>query len=539
MAIAVQGAVQDAARDAEREDADDRVDLGELASALVRRWLTVLGCFVPVVGAALIYLVAATPSYKATTSILLDPRGGAALTSPDTNATRLSQDTNLIESQVRLVTSPAVLGRVVTAQRLVEDPEFGRGEGGPGLLARLRGLAGQPGAASGDAARAREQLSLAALAEHVDVKRSERTLILDLEVRSVDPAKAARLADAIAASFVDDQLAAKASASTRESGRLDERLRTLETRIRDGERRIEAFRARNSILDVSNGQQGEQQLNELNSQAVRAAQAVSDARARLAQVQRLAASGGGSLDSMPDGLRSNTITTLRSQYADAQRRVDTLSTTLGSLHPDLAEARSQLRGVQAQITAELQRIALGLRNEVDVAAASEAAAAKALDAKKREIGSTNGVRVDLRTLERAVAADRATYDRLLSADTTLQQESAPVPIARQLAPALMPLRPASPNVRAILLIASALGLALGLGAALVAEGRSRRRPAGEPSGPAEPALPQRSAAPEPRRPAAAPISVVRAVPEEVPIGTRRHIRRFHGGSLAANPATHP
>ena len=111
-----------------------------------------------------------------------------------------------------------------------------------------------------------------------------------------------------------------------------------------------------------------------------------------------------------------------------------------------------------------------------------------------------------------------------------------MPIARQLAPALMPLRPASPNVRAILLIASALGLALGLGAALVAEGRSRRRPAGEP---AEPALPQRSAAPEPRRPAAAPISVVRAMPEEVPIGTRRHIRRFHGGSLAANPATHP
>jgi succinoglycan biosynthesis transport protein ExoP len=259
----------------------------------------------------------------------------------------------------------------------------------------------------------------------------------------------------------------------------------------------------------------EQQLTELNSALVRARAQVADARARLAGIEHVGPTGL-QLDSLPESLRSGVIASLRSQQAEAQKRIDNLGMQLGPRHPELLEARQQLRGVETLIGNELKRIASALRNEMAVAGANEAAAARALDTKKRDMTGTNAARVELRTLERAVLADKATYDRLLAADSTLQQEGVSTPIARPLAPALLPLRPTSPNTRAILLVAAALGLALGLAAALMREHRARLRPAPAPS-----------PAPQPPRVRRSAIVPTPAQTGSVPDG---YLKRFHAYS---------
>jgi polysaccharide biosynthesis transport protein len=221
--------------------ADERSGAFGPGSLVARRWLSILVWLVLALAAALAYLAWSPPLYTASTSILLDPRGGVALSAPESNAGRIGQDGNLIESQLRLVSSQAVLARVVETQRLLEDSEFSTPP--EPLTLRLREFLGWEPAAP----IAVEQRVMSGLAERLQVTRSERATIIDIAVTSRDPAKAARIADAVAAAFVESQ-----NTRPREAGHQDDlqnaRLRELEEMLRSDERKLEAFRAKHPGL---------------------------------------------------------------------------------------------------------------------------------------------------------------------------------------------------------------------------------------------------------------------------------------------------
>jgi uncharacterized protein involved in exopolysaccharide biosynthesis len=423
-----------------------------------RRWLVILVWLVLAIGGGAAYLAWATPLYRASTSILIDPSGAAALGASEAQSGRLNHDASLVESRVRLVSSPSVLARVVESQHLLDDPEFNNLQ--EPLLSRLRKLVGE-GPQVPDVPL--EQRVLAALAERLHVEGSANTLIIDIEVASHDPAKAARLADAVAAAFVQEQLATQPRPKDQESYRPDPGLGQLEETVRADKRQLEAFKADHPALTGSAGTSGEQQLHDLNGALLRTRTALTEARARLEQVERVAQNGR--LETLPDSLQAGVIGTLRSQAADAQRQIDGLARILGPRHPDFVDAQRQLQAVQALVRDELRRITARVRNEVDVARTAEAAALRALDAKQREVAQANEARTVLRRLERTLESDRAAYDRLLAAQSARSaqpEETAPTPIARQLAPALLPLKADGPTAEAVLLIAAALGLTLGL-----------------------------------------------------------------------------
>jgi uncharacterized protein involved in exopolysaccharide biosynthesis len=425
------------------------VDLRELGGLLANRWLSIVVWIVVPILCAVVVLMLIPSRYTATTSLLLDPRGGAPATAGELAAGRLSQDNNLIESQVRLVSSVPVLRRVVRGENLVADPEFTR------LIPSF--------ATPLDA----EDAVIASLADHLTVRRPERTIILDVDVWSWDRAKAARLADAVAAAFIEEQLAAKTKASGVERERLEVRMRELDTQIAAGQRKTEAFKAQHHLVDAPGGPLDGQTLVASNAALDKSQAEAIDARERLAMVRRLLATPGRSLGALPDALHSNTVSSLRTQYAEAQRRYDALAATLGPRHPALQEARKEIDGVQGLITAELQRIADSLAQTVAAAQGSEKDLAQRLQAKERTVAALDQDRATLDAMQRDVDANRVTYTRLRDADALLLQQGSMTPIARQLAPAVVPLKPSFPRIIPTLLIVAAVGVSLALLQALL------------------------------------------------------------------------
>ena len=153
-------------------------DLKQLCSTLWRGKTTILISIVVALVLAVLFVLIVPYKYTATTQILIDPMelhsAGNELTSPSqqSDAAVLT-----VESQVRVLTSDNLLSRVVAAEGLDHDPEFVRG------------------------ALSLEHGSLAALNElkrHLSVSRADRTYVVDVSVTSEDPAKAARIANAIA-----------------------------------------------------------------------------------------------------------------------------------------------------------------------------------------------------------------------------------------------------------------------------------------------------------------------------------------------------
>ncbi|MBV8565974.1 MAG: polysaccharide biosynthesis tyrosine autokinase [Methylobacteriaceae bacterium] len=439
----------------------DEASLQDFAAVVWQRRMTTLSWTLGLLALALVYLALATPLYTASTSILLDPGTRPPLGS-DQAAVPQSPDTMMIESQVRVIASDNVLRKVVASEKLEEDPEFVSDK--PGLRARLFAMLGLGGAAS--PAGERSTRAIMALERVLAVKRSERTYVVDVEVSSPDPAKAARLANAVAAAYLDDQQDAKAKLASGQGAYLKSRLEELQGQLQTAENNVEAFKEQNRIFGANGKLVNEDQLSEINTELARARVRTAQARAKYEQVRRILESGRVP-DALDDALRSPAMEKLRAQYADIVRQEANYRATLGDRHPAYIEVQSQLRDTRRLITEELKRVTDAAANEYQLARDAEAQIGKQVDIANQATTATNQSLVRLRELEREVDASRAVYERFLRARETVKEEGADLPTARVIAPASTPFAPSSPKRLAILALALITGLGLGVATALM------------------------------------------------------------------------
>ncbi len=136
--------------------------------------------------------------YDATAVIQIDPRQKSKPATPDTTGHELKQET--IDAEVSAVTSAPVLRTAIDALNLDHDPEF-TPRGPISWLSRKLGTSPT-------------QNIEAALASRLSISRMRNTLLVGIRMSSSDPAKSARIANAVAASYLKEWSATKSSAET-------------------------------------------------------------------------------------------------------------------------------------------------------------------------------------------------------------------------------------------------------------------------------------------------------------------------------------
>ena len=431
-------------------------NLRELIAVLGRRKRSVIVASLATTALACGYLMVASTTYTATTSILIDARSRTPLGVEPTAATGSVPDAALIESQVRVIASDTVLRRVVEKQGLADDPAR------PGVLGSLIASLTGRGETAPAGREDRIARATAALSRNVIVKRSERTYVIDVDVSATEAQKAARLANAVASAYIEDQAEAKAQAAARDSATLNERLADLGKRLAEAENRLTLYKQKNQIFDANGKRISEQELGEGATALAVARTKTADAKARYDQIKRIIASGRPA-DAVPEALKSGLIDRLRGQYADIARQEATYATTLGAKHPALIETQNQLRQVQGLIGEELRRIASGAANDYQVARANEASVDKQVAALKSVSNVAARASVELREREHDVDSSRIVYDKFLRARETVGESGLDGPVARVIAPAVVPLAASAPKTLNILGLALASGLFGGIG----------------------------------------------------------------------------
>ncbi len=410
----------------------------------------------------LVVLVVLVVPYRftAATQILIDPTDLHAVGNEPSPANQTNDAAVLqVESQVRVLGSDSVLHRVVSAESLDHDREF---VGQPSALRGLMASVGLGGTRRADPALT----ALNALKRKLQVKRAERTYVVDVSVSSQDPAKAARLANAVAQAYLAEQTDVRSDAARQISQSLSARLNELKDRVRAAEDRVVTFKARNNIVGASGQLVDEQQLSELNNQLGVAHARTAAAKARLDQVERLQPSKD-EIGAFPEAVQSQTITALRSQYAEVMRREAEQMTSLGQRHPAVIEIQAEAARLRKMIEDEIHRIALAARSEYESARANEAALAANLETLKHNAVTTNEAMVTLRELERDVQASRAVYESfLVRARETGEQERLDTKNIRVISRAELPQSRSFPPSN-LLLAMGALLLGVGAGSGIV------------------------------------------------------------------------
>ena len=237
--------------------------------------------------------------------------------------------------------------------------------------------------------------------------------VVKINFESLDPGLAARVANELPESYIIGQMEAKFEATEKATTWLNDQLSELKDKVAASERAVEMYREQHGLDEVKGSGVVTEQLLAINSQLIIARAERAETEARLRHLQSLMKGSRTEIESASEVLSSTLIQALREQEAQVMRKASELSTEYGAKHPKMLQVEAEIRDIQDRIKREIQKIASGLKNEVDVARTRERSLKESLDELKQASGLQNQEAVQLRALEREASANRTLFETFL------------------------------------------------------------------------------------------------------------------------------
>jgi uncharacterized protein involved in exopolysaccharide biosynthesis/Mrp family chromosome partitioning ATPase len=439
--------------DAYAPQAGDGFGLAEFIAVIRNRIGLILKVTAAMVVAAVLFAYSLPTVWNSSATVMLEARRSAI---PDA-AAPAPIDPAALQNQIQILQSRELAGRVIEALELQNDPEFNGTQAAPGL-AGLLSFSEPRGAQS------RDEL-VDNFLQHTWAEPNGLSTSITVGAKSRDPQKAARIANALAGAYIEDQLASKQSNASQNTQWLDERAQSLQREVQMQNEQVQRYKARNGLTDPGSGASlNDQQMLAINTQI---AQARYELEQKLA-VQRSMVSGDPA--NTAQALASLTIQGLRAQQAELSRQEADFSTRYGPMHPQVVQLQARRRDTDQKIAQEIARISAAANVDVN-AARSHLAALQAdlAQAQGRSVGQ-NMARGELASMEANASSTRAAYEAFIGRLRNAQdQDAALTAEARLLSPAAVPQSPASPKRKLIVGASLPLGLMLGTLLALLLE----------------------------------------------------------------------
>ncbi|MCA1433517.1 polysaccharide biosynthesis tyrosine autokinase [Bradyrhizobium sp. BRP20] len=451
----------------EGEQGASHQDIRFYADIIRRQFPTVLAIASATLLVAIVYLFTAAPLFTSTASMVIDTRK-LQLFQQQSLLGDVALDTSTVETQVEILKSENVSLAVIRDLHLIDDEEF-TGSGG-GLVGAAIGSVSR--LFSSPSALSEYQLTRRALGRFESsrtIKRLGQTYVMEIGFTSRDPVKAGRIANAIADSYIVDQLEAKYQSTRRASVWLQDRIKELRIQASAAQRAVVDFKTDNKIVDTGGRLMNEQQLAEVNSQLVLAHASTAEAKARLDRLNDILRQDVPDAN-IADALKNDTIVKLRAQYVDMASKESIWSAKYGPDHLAAVNLRRQMAEIKKNITDELKRIQESYKSEYDIALTREESIKTSLNNAVSESQLTNQAQVQLRELESNAQSYQAMYDNFLQKYMeSVQQQSFPITEARVITPASTSLAKTYPKTFVVLAGGLLSGLLLGIGVALARE----------------------------------------------------------------------
>jgi uncharacterized protein involved in exopolysaccharide biosynthesis/Mrp family chromosome partitioning ATPase len=434
----------------------DMIGLGRL---LWQKRSRILAHTLIVAAAAFVVVNAITPRYRSEARLLLETRENAFLRpEAEKSVDRTTIDAEAVASQIQVVLSRDLARQVIAKEKLSDNPEFDSG----GFLRTLLGLVGlgrDPNAMT------REERTLEAFYDRLNVSAIEKSRVIAIDFSSANPDLAARVANTIAETYLTMQQSAKQDQTRAAGNWLAGEIEKMRKRVADAEAKVEEFRAKSNLfVGTNNTSLPSQQLTELNSQIAAARGQQANLKARAQQLREMIRSGK-SIESS-DLVNSEPMRRLIEQRISLRAQLAEQSTTLLDQHPRIKELRAQIAETDRQITSEGERLARQLDNDASLAGDKVRQLTASLDQVKKLASQSNEQDVELRALEREAKTQRdllesylAKYREAAARDSI----NAAPPEARIISRASPALQPAYPKKLPTVLVAAFAAFALSAG----------------------------------------------------------------------------
>lgn len=425
------------------------IDLRRIFAVLRRRWLIIAASLVTACVIAAAAYVAAEPRYVATAQVALE-RTGERVINVDQVVPTVNPDSAAVDTEVQILRSPALIGRVVDKLRLDLDPEYNK--------------AAIPGERTEKPDPVGRQRAIGTVLSDLDVKRDGLSYAISVSVEAPAPRQAAVIANAIVEEYVGGQVGTKAQATQRASRFLEQRLEQLRSQVLQAEKAVADFRSSNNLFSVSTSSTVTQdELSNLSNQLAQARAENAAAQARLSSARSQLQRGRGG-DELGESLDSPVVAQLRAQRAQAAREVAQLRDRYGARHPELVAAQNALDSIDSQIREEVERIVANVSIQANIAQQRAASLAGSIAQARGQLAGDTSASVRLNELERNAESARLVYQAFLDRyRQTMAQSGLERSDSYIVTQARVPSRPSSPNA----MMFAVLALVGGIGTAAV------------------------------------------------------------------------
>lgn len=449
-----------------------------------RRWLTG-AVFIVVSASTALYTYTRVPVYQATTRLLIDPQrqnyGFAEVTPTETRVD--------YQTQYAILKSRSLVKKTMQNLGIWKDIAPGSASGNDavqpppeslfsvgGIVHAVSDLFASPTPRT-NAPEARAVNESAAEARQIDGFLSGMTVapvpssgIVDVTYTGTSPVTVARYANAIAKSYVDQNLELKSTAVKDVSDWLSQRLVEQRAKVQASEDALQKYREQNDAVALDeHGTLVVKGLNELTATVTKARTERIEKETVFNQLKALQ-NDPVAIAEFPPVATSQGVIQAKNELAVAQRAVNTLSQTLLDKHPDLVAARESVKTAQEKVAAEIGKAADAIRSDFEKAKTTEEGLSTTLDDQKKQALETSGSGVELNVLMRDLDSNRTVYntmvERARAADITGEIKTNNV---RILDVAEVPRGPISPNTRKDMQYGILGGFVLAIGLAFLFE----------------------------------------------------------------------
>ena len=435
---------------------DAEIDLKGILGIIRRQMWLILSTIATILVVTIILTYSLTPKYTATALILVDTSQKNVLDATNVLANP-SADNARVESEVGILKSNRILLDVIRDNNLVSDDEFGiKVSLKDRVLSWLH--VPLPPAPTPDEAVG---MVLDKFQKAVTVSRSGLTYLINVNVVSVDPAKAAKLANSIADTYIEAQISAKVASTLAARNAIQNRVPAASAAIVENEKRFDSYI--NENID---------RLEQSNSVGLKAL------RTQLDQINAQRMAEVGRIDTIQKSLQTQDFASLVSELGtDALKKLQEQRETLASQMSRAADGTAESINLKAELAKLDEQLAQTATSEIS--------------GLQKSLGSyqdrANDVRSQIRTtvlqgdlppevlteflgMQQSAENARAQYQNLLKRVQDLDAQSTlQLPDSRVASAAMVPNSPSFPNKMLIISLALLVAIGLGLGLAILRE----------------------------------------------------------------------
>lgn len=414
---------------------------------LWRRIWVIIGASVIVLSAVTVQTLMQVPMYKATATVEVKRQETRILDGGEVNPTVVA-DSDHITTQLALLRSRSLAQQVAESLDLTADPRYSDQSASPEV---------------------RIKQATNALVNGLNVSVVQRSRVIAIEFRHVNPGEAARIATEFAETYIRAELERRFNATAYARTFLEERLQTTKAALEEAERNLVDYSRQKSIIDLS-GTGGTATGSSLDATAL---VALSTALTEVQRERILAEQRFIQARDNPSTRRTLTNEAIASMSGNRAELATEYQQKLRTFKPDFPEMRdlsARIEALDKEITSEQEKILASMEAETRAAEGRERALSQRVAQLKGNLQDSQTRAIDYNILGREVDTLRGQYNALLQRFKEVSIVSgiseSQVALVDKAEP---PAAPYAPDIRNAIALGLFLAFGIGIATAMLVE----------------------------------------------------------------------